>query len=84
LLREPGGSNRKTLAITTAVRNAGVALVIASSLPGPRSAVELAVTAATAYGLFQTVGMALVALGWGRLAQTHEPPIDPVAKGAVS
>jgi predicted Na+-dependent transporter len=66
LLGEPGERNRKTLAFTTAVRNAGLGLVIASSLPGPSSAVEQAVTAATAYGLFQTVVMGMVALGWGR------------------
>ena len=35
LLAAPGSSNRKTLALTTAVRNVGVALVIASSsFPG--------------------------------------------------
>jgi BASS family bile acid:Na+ symporter len=86
LLGEPGDGNRKTLAIATAVRNAGVALVIASSsFPGTQT-----VTAATAYGLFQTIVLALVALGWGRLAaapsgtgQPHEAP-KPVAKGAVS
>jgi BASS family bile acid:Na+ symporter len=62
LLAEPGEGNRKTLAVTTAVRNAGVALVIASSsFPGTE-----AVLAATAYGLFQTVVMGMVALGWGR------------------
>ena len=85
LLGGPGRDDRKTLAITTAVRNAGVSLVIASSsFPGTP-----AVTAATVYGLFQTLVLALVALGWGRLAsapagaaavQGH--PIAPVAKGA--
>jgi hypothetical protein len=46
------------------VRNVGVSLVIATgSLPG-----TAAVTAATAFAIFQTVAMALVALGWGRLA----------------
>jgi BASS family bile acid:Na+ symporter len=86
VLGEPGGTNRTTMAFTTAVRNAGVALVIASSsFPG-----KPAVTAATAYGLFQTVGLALVALTWGRLAsaparagQPREAP-KPVTKGAVS
>ena len=63
LLGGAGATTRKTLAITTAVRNAGVCLVIASSsFPG-----TLAVTAATAYGLFQTIAMALIALAWGRL-----------------
>ena len=62
LIGGPGSDNRKSLAITTAVRNVGVSLVIASaSFPG-----TAAVTATTAYGLFQTITMALVALAWGR------------------
>jgi BASS family bile acid:Na+ symporter len=65
-----GSANRKTLAVTTAVRNVGVALVIASS-SFPGSAV---ITATTAYAIFQTVAIALVALAWGRL---------PVAAGPV-
>ena len=60
-----GGSDsrsRKTLTFTTSVRNVGVGLVIVTgSFPG-----TAAVTAATAYGLFQTLVMAAVAFGWGR------------------
>ncbi len=68
LLAAPGASNRKTLALTTAVRNVGVALVIASSsFPGTP-----AVTATTAYALFQTVVIALVALVWGRLSSSED------------
>lgn len=53
----------KTLVLTTAVRNMGVALVLTTaSFPG-----TAAVTSATAYGIFQTVAIALVALFWGRL-----------------
>lgn len=64
LIGGPGMDNRKSLAITTSVRNVGVSLVIASgSFPGTP-----AITAATAYALFQTIVMALVALAWGRLA----------------
>jgi BASS family bile acid:Na+ symporter len=63
LLGGPGNDMRKTLAITTAVRNAGVCLVIAAS----SFAGTPAVTAATAYGVFQTVMMAGIAIGWGRL-----------------
>jgi BASS family bile acid:Na+ symporter len=64
LLGGPGRDNRTALAMATGVRNVGVSLVIAaSSFPGTP-----AVTAATAFALFQTVLMALVALGWGRLA----------------
>lgn len=59
----PGSGNRRAMAITTSVRNVGVGLVIAtSSFPGTP-----AVTATLAFALFQTVVMALVAVGWGRL-----------------
>jgi BASS family bile acid:Na+ symporter len=71
---ESSSSNRKTMAVTTAVRNVGVALVIASS----SFAGTAAVTAATAYGLFQTVAIALLALGWGRLASA-QPSLAKVA-----
>jgi hypothetical protein len=50
--------------MATGVRNVGVSLAIAAS----SFAGTPAVTAATAFALFQTVLMALVALGWGRLA----------------
>jgi BASS family bile acid:Na+ symporter len=64
LLGGPGGTNRTAMAMATSVRNVGVSLVIATaSFPGTK-----AVTAATAFALFQTLIMALVALGWGRLA----------------
>jgi len=64
LLGMPGSGNRKAMAITTSVRNVGVGLVIAtSSFPGTP-----AVTATLAFALFQTVVLALVALGWGRMA----------------
>jgi BASS family bile acid:Na+ symporter len=60
----PGRDARKTLAVTTSMRNVGVSLVIASSsLPG-----TLAVTAATAYALVQTVTMVAVVTAWGRRA----------------
>lgn len=64
LLGLPGGGGRKTLAIATSVRNVGVGMVIAtSSFPGSR-----AVTATMVFGLFQTILLAIVALGWGRWA----------------
>jgi BASS family bile acid:Na+ symporter len=73
LFGESGSSNRKTMAVTTAVRNVGVALVIASS----SFAGTAAVTATTAYGLFQTVVIALIAVAWGRHApvQTSLPKV---------
>ncbi len=63
-LGTPGRGNRKAMAITTSVRNVGVSLVIAtSSFPGTP-----VVTATLAFAMFQTVVLAFVALGWGRLA----------------
>jgi BASS family bile acid:Na+ symporter len=61
----PGPDRRKTFAITTSVRNVGLCLVIVTaSFPG-----TLAVTAATAYGLFQTITLALAAWAWGKRSQ---------------
>ncbi len=73
LLGGPGGDRRKAVAMATGVRNVGVSLVIASaSFPGTK-----AVTAATAFALFQTVVMAGVARGWGWLtsAAPNRPTI---------
>ena len=65
----------KAMVIATAVRNAGVSLVIATaSFPG-----TAAVTSATAYALFQTVLMAGVALTWGHLS----PAAHLVGKSAA-
>jgi hypothetical protein len=50
------------MVFTTTVRNVGVSLVIVTtSFPG-----TLALGSATAYALFQTIVIALVALVWGR------------------
>jgi BASS family bile acid:Na+ symporter len=64
-------SERSTLAITTVVRNVGVALVIAGgSFPGTP-----AVTATTAYGLFQTLAtLAVVLLVARHRAAASAPP----------
>lgn len=63
LLGGPGMKQRTSMVMATAVRNVGVALVIATaSFPGTP-----AVSAATAFAIFQTLVMALVALAWGRL-----------------
>lgn len=62
LLAGGGSAERKTLAITTSVRNVGVGLVIAGgSFPGTP-----AVTFTTAYALFQCVLVALAAIAVGR------------------
>jgi bile acid:Na+ symporter, BASS family len=61
-----GGGNRSALVMATSVRNVGVSLVIATAaFAGTR-----AVAATTAFALFQTVVMALVAMAWGRLVST--------------
>lgn len=62
LLGMPGSDRRKAMAITTAVRNVGLGLVIAaSSFPD-----SPAVTATLVFGLFQTVAVALISVAWGR------------------
>jgi bile acid:Na+ symporter, BASS family len=59
-----GSGNRSAMVMATSVRNVGVALVIVTAaFAGTR-----AVAAATAFALFQTVVMALIAALWGRLA----------------
>lgn len=61
-----GGTSRAervSMIFATSVRNVGVSLVIATgSFPGTP-----AITSATAYALFQTLVMALVALAWGKM-----------------
>ena len=58
----------KAMVLTTAVRNVAVALVVVTAcFPG-----TAAVTSATAYGTFQTVAMAVVALFWGRVIPATE------------
>jgi len=64
LIGGPAPASRKTLTITTAMRNVGVGLVIVTASLGGTPAV----TAATAFGLFQTLLMALIALRWGKAA----------------
>jgi bile acid:Na+ symporter, BASS family len=66
LLSGDGKELRKTMAITTSTRNVGVALVIAAgSFPG-----TAAITAATAYALFQIFAVLLVAIAWGRMSSS--------------
>lgn len=63
--RRPQSETGKSMIVTTAVRNVGVSLVIATaSFPG-----TAAITSATAYAIFQTITIALVALAWGRLTR---------------
>ncbi|HTZ46565.1 MAG TPA: hypothetical protein VMH20_03190 [Verrucomicrobiae bacterium] len=54
---------RRAMTATTAVRNVGVSLVIATgSFPGTP-----AVTAALAYAVFQTILLAIIVLVWGKV-----------------
>lgn len=69
--------NRKALTMATSVRNVGLSLVVVTA----SFAGTPAVTAATAYGLLQTVLMALVALAWGRRVSDSATP--PVAERAA-
>jgi BASS family bile acid:Na+ symporter len=68
LLGGPGTDNRKTMTLTTSLRNVGVGLVIATgSFAGTP-----AVTAVLVYGLFEVIGSLLLALGWARRAPATE------------
>jgi BASS family bile acid:Na+ symporter len=56
-----GSDDRKTMALTTALRNVGVGLVIVTA----NFAGTAAVSAALAYGIVEVFGSLLVALWWG-------------------
>jgi BASS family bile acid:Na+ symporter len=61
-----GSSTRSAMVMATSVRNVGVCLVIVTGA----FAGTPAVVAATAFGLMQTLVMALLAVGWGRLVHS--------------
>lgn len=65
----PGDQNRRTLALTTSLRNVGVGLVIATG----NFAGTPAVTAVLAYGLFEVFASLLLALWWGRRSRPCAP-----------
>jgi bile acid:Na+ symporter, BASS family len=61
-----GNGTRSAMVMATSVRNVGVSLVIVTAaFSGTR-----AVVATTAFALFQTIVMALIAVGWGRLVHS--------------
>ena len=63
LLGGPGSAMRKSMALTTSLRNVGVGLVIAAgSFAG-----TAAVTAVVAFGILEIAGSLLLALAWGRV-----------------
>jgi BASS family bile acid:Na+ symporter len=83
LLGGRDAANRKTLAITTAVRNVGVGLVIAGgSFPGTP-----ALTLVTAYAFVQTIGTLLAALAVARRSSAASDstgsPADSIATTAA-
>jgi BASS family bile acid:Na+ symporter len=66
----PGSDSRRTMALTTSLRNVGVGLVIVTgNFPGTP-----AVSAALAYGIVEVLGSLAVALWWGRSNATAAPP----------
>jgi len=68
-LAGPPTATRRAMALTTAARNIGVALVIATaSFPG-----SAAVTAVVIFGIFQILLLLAVALAIGRLAPASQP-----------
>jgi BASS family bile acid:Na+ symporter len=73
------GGDRRAMALTTAVRNKGVAMVIATSA----FAGTPAVSAAMIYGLASFLGALLLAVGWARLKSKPQSPAPPVAPVTV-
>jgi BASS family bile acid:Na+ symporter len=72
-----GIGNRSAMVMATSVRNVGVALVIVTAaFAGTR-----AVAAATAFALFQTVVVALIAAIWGRLASSSDAVLPIPSSG---
>jgi BASS family bile acid:Na+ symporter len=58
----PGRNNRRTMALTTSLRNVALGLVIATgNFTGTP-----AVSAALAYGIVEVLGSLVAALWWGR------------------
>jgi BASS family bile acid:Na+ symporter len=71
----PHSEAGRSMIVTTGVRNVGVSLVIATaSFPG-----TAAITSATAYAIFQTITVAIVALAWGRLTPDVAVPMRKAA-----
>jgi BASS family bile acid:Na+ symporter len=71
--------SRSAMVMATSVRNVGVALVIVTAaFAGTR-----AVAAATAFGLFQSVVMAVIAVAWGRLAAAPAPTPQQLTPGSA-
>jgi BASS family bile acid:Na+ symporter len=75
----PGVGGRRAMALTTAVRNNGVGMVIVTgAFPG-----TAAVTAAMIYGLVGFLGSLLLALWWARRGSEPKAPAPPIGRVAV-
>jgi len=72
----PGRDNRKTMALTTSLRNVGLGLVIVTG----NFAGTQAVSAALAYGIVEVLGALLVALFWRSVDVVPNLP-SPANKG---
>ncbi len=79
LLGGPAEATRRAVTLTTALRNVGLGLVIATGA----FAGTQAETAALAYGLFAVVGSLVVALGWPRPRAVPAAADAPPGHGAV-
>jgi BASS family bile acid:Na+ symporter len=87
LLGGPDAETRRTMTLTTSLRNVGVGLVIASGA----FAGTPAVTATLAYGLFAVVASLFLALGWARVgsgrstytAGAQPPSVEPLTKSSA-
>jgi BASS family bile acid:Na+ symporter len=85
LLGSAGAAMRRTMTLTTSLRNVGVGLVIATGT----FAGTPAVTAVVVYGLFEVIGSLVLALAWARRATAREQPaagpqalsVAPVGQG---
>lgn len=66
---EPGPENRRSMALTTVLRNVGVGLVIAAG----SFADTAAQTAVLAYGVVEVAGAVAVAVVWGKLDSRLRP-----------
>jgi len=69
LAGNPGRAGRRTMALTTALRNVGVGLVIVTG----NFAGTPAVSAALAYGIVEVLGSLLLAIWWGRSEASVAP-----------
>jgi BASS family bile acid:Na+ symporter len=78
VLGGPSTELRKSMTLTTSLRNVGVGLVIAT---GSFAGTE-AVTVAVAYGILEIVGSFLLALWWARRSRVMEQTFEAPADGA--